>query len=217
MSLAPRNIELSPIRLISNSVGKPVDAELWDAITEKNLADWEAEWIPALHVYLKELNGAGVDRTLWPQSRHWDWRKKAVVIEGLLSNQCMSIVCDGMTQAMMIMDLTKRARINTQATGHLVYIDFLEAAPWNRQELNNKNKLVGYSGCGSILIRAAIEFSKAEGFKGRIGLHSLPQSNAFYANRVGMTDLGKDSSYENLRYFEMTPDQAEAFLKGGVK
>lgn len=215
MNSVARNAESSPIRLISTGTGAVVNAELWDAITEKNLADWEAEWIPALHTYLKELNAAGVDRTLWPQSRHWDWGKKAAAIGGLLSNQSMSIVCNGMTQAMMIMDLSKRARIESQVNNHIVYIDFIEAAPWNRQELNSKRKLVGYAGCGSILIRAAIELSKAEGFKGRIGLHSLPQSNEFYANRIGMTDLGKDSSYENLRYFEMTSEQAEAFLKGG--
>lgn len=217
MTEAARNAGSSPIRLISTITEEPVSAELWDAITEKNLADWEAGWTPALYTYLKELNAAGVDRTLWPQSRHWDWGKKTAAIEGLLSNQSMSIVCNGMTQAMMIMDLSRRARIHTQINSHLVYIHFLETAPWNRQDLNNKNKVVGYSGCGSILLYAAVELSKAEGFKGRIGLHSLPQSNEFYANRIGMTDLGKDSSYENLRYFEMTPETAEAFLKGGLK
>ena len=54
-----------------------------------------------------------------------------------------------------------------------------------------------------------------EGFKGRIGLHSLPQSNNFYANKVGMTDMGQDEEYQNLRYFEMTPEQAEAFIEKG--
>lgn len=30
-----------------------------------------------------------------------------------------------------------------------------------------------------------------------------------------MTDLGQDSDYQNLRYFEMTPKQAEAFIREG--
>jgi hypothetical protein len=69
---------------------------------------------------------------------------------------------------------------------------------------------------GSLLVRAAIELSREEGFKGRIGLHSLPQSNAWYANMCGMTDLGADPGYSHqLRYFEMTPEQAEAFLAKG--
>jgi len=73
-----------------------------------------------------------------------------------------------------------------------------------------------YCGVGSIFIRTAIEVSRLEGFKGRIGLHSLPQSESFYGNKCGMTDLGKDSNYQDLRYFEMTPEQALSFvLKGG--
>lgn len=60
---------------------------------------------------------------------------------------------------------------------------------------------------------AAIAFSEQEGFKGRIGLHSLPQAENFYRDRCGMIDLGPDATYQNLRYFEMTPDQAKAFLE----
>jgi hypothetical protein len=32
-----------------------------------------------------------------------------------------------------------------------------------------------------------------------------------------MTDLGADEEYQDLRYFEMTPEQAEAFIKKGGK
>jgi hypothetical protein len=46
---------------------------------------------------------------------------------------------------------------------------------------------------------------------GRLGL-SLPQADAFY-RKIGMTDLGQDSAYQNLRYFEMTAEQARAFLE----
>jgi len=28
-----------------------------------------------------------------------------------------------------------------------------------------------------------------------------------------MIDLGPDAAYQNLKYFEMTPDQAKAFLE----
>jgi len=192
-----------------------VDAELWDAITEKNLADWEAEWIPELFRFLQALHRQGVERRFWPQSRHWDWRDKMKAIESRLANQSFSIVCQDMTQAMMIADMTKRAQIDSQKNDHLVYVDFLEAAPWNRREMSQKPPRL--SGAGSILILAAIELSKIEGFKGRIGLHSLPQANDFYANKVGMTDLGRDAAYQNLRYFEMTPEQAEAFIEKGQR
>jgi len=59
---------------------------------------------------------------------------------------------------------------------------------------------------------AARADSEDEGFKGRLGLHSLPQADNFY-RKIGMTDLGQDASYQNLRYFEMTSEQARAFFE----
>ena len=64
-----------------------------------------------------------------------------------------------------------------------------------------------------VLIATAVQLSLEEGFRGRIGLHSLPQAETFYATNCGMTDLGKDTKKEGLRYFEMTPAQAAAFLR----
>lgn len=64
------------------------------------------------------------------------------------------------------------------------------------------------------LIAAAIQLSIDEGNNGRIGLHSLPQSDAFYRNVCGMSDLGPDANYSEipLRYFEMDEMQAAAFM-----
>ena len=210
---AGSNYESSPVSLLHTERDEAVDAELWDAITDKNLADWEAEWIPELFKIIQTLHRQGVERQLWPQSRHWNWREKLKAIEAQLANQSFSVVCDGMTQAMMITDQTRRAKIASQKDDHLVYVEFLEAAPWNRKELHGQQPR--YKGSGSILVHAAIALSKMEGFKGRIGLHSLPQSNDFYANSCGMTDLGQDATYQNLRYFEMTPEQANAFDEKG--
>ncbi len=66
---------------------------------------------------------------------------------------------------------------------------------------------------GSTLLAVAIQLSIEEEFSGRIGLHSLPQANAWYANACGMSSLGPDSAKQNLHYFEMTPEQASEFIK----
>lgn len=205
--------DVSPIYL-ADSTGAAVKAELWDAITEKNLADWEAEWVPELFRLLKQLNRDGVERRLWPQSRHWNWRNKLKAIEGLLSRPCFSVVCQNMTQGLMITNTARRARIKAQANQHLVYVEYLESAPWNRKDMRHSAQ-PSYSGIGSILMRTAVEHSRDEEYKGRIGLHSLPQANDFYSNVCGMTDLGADVKYENLRYFEFTLEQAEAFIDRG--
>ncbi|MDE2362149.1 MAG: hypothetical protein KGM42_05675 [Hyphomicrobiales bacterium] len=62
------------------------------------------------------------------------------------------------------------------------------------------------------LLTGAVARSREAGFKGRLGLHSLPQADSFY-RRIGMIDLGLDSAYQNLRYFEMTIEQARAFFE----
>ena len=65
---------------------------------------------------------------------------------------------------------------------------------------------------GHRLVQSAVFLSLECGYLGRVGLHSLPQADRFYL-RCGMTDLGQDSGCESLRYWEMTPDQAENFVK----
>ena len=205
----------SPVYLLNVGRGEQEAAELLDVIAEKQLADWEGEWVPELLRAMQRLKRAGIERRQWPQSRHWDWRKKTAALQqGILAQAGFSIVCDGLTQGMMIVDTTmKRCRIDNQRDKNLVYVKYVENAPWNRKELFNPPR---YRGVGSILIRAAIALSEDLGFRGRLGLHSLPQADGFYADTCNMADIGIDRDYHNLRYFEMTPECAQAFImKGG--
>jgi hypothetical protein len=147
----------------------------------------------------------------WPQSWHWRWDKKVAAMTGMLADQGFSVACDGMTQGLMRVDLTKPARLPAQTGKPLVYVDFLEVAPWNRSDCTTTPK---YRGIGTALLIAAVTLSQQEDFKGRIGLHSLPQADGFYRAQ-GMTDLGPDAQYASqLRYFEFTPEKAVAFLGG---
>ena len=205
---------VSRVRLFDVARGQPAPAQLMDSITERQLADWEGEWMPELFRAMQRLSRAGVERRHWPQSRHWDWRRKVEALQEMLAYPGFSIVCDGLTQGMMIVDtMTKRGRIGGQKGQHLVYVHYIENAPWNRKELFDRPR---YRGVGSILIGAAVALSDGSGFHGRIGLHSLPQANGFYADKCGMTDLGADADYDGLHYFEMTPGQARSFIaKGG--
>ena len=51
-----------------------------------------------------------------------------------------------------------------------------------------------------------------EGFAGRVGLHSLPQSEGFYEGTCRMTRGEIDMKYEGLRWFEFTGSGAKEFL-----
>ena len=46
--------------------GEPEAAELWHAITERQLADWEGEWMPELFKAMHRLRRAGVDMATKP-------------------------------------------------------------------------------------------------------------------------------------------------------
>jgi hypothetical protein len=85
-------------------------------------------------------------------------------------------------------------------------------APWNLRVLSNTPR---FGGIGVRLIEAAVRLSLDEGFHGRVGLHSLPQSEAFYRDTCWMVGLGADASYQDLPYYELTREQADEFLSGG--
>lgn len=207
-------VDSSPIYLLDTATNSPVEATLLHGITEQQLLDWETEWLPEHFRLTQCLRRAGVDRAQWPQHRHWSWRAKTEAIKGLLAHAGFSIICDGVTQGMMIVDTaTRRCRHPAQHGMNLVYVDYLENAPWNRTSvLANKPR---YKGVGSILVAAAISLSHDEEFDGRIGLHSLPQANQFYEHNCRMSNLGIDPDYENLSYFEMTVQQAQEFMQKG--
>lgn len=202
-------VDVSTIYLLDVATGNSVEGELRDAIEQAQLDDWQTKWQPALFAVLQELARKGVPQAQWPQSWHWNWSQKTARVQGMLAFRGFSVVAQGETQGLAQVDLRKSVQEPGEAGKPLVYLDYLEVAPWNRPELGSTPRL---RGVGTALITAAVALSEDEGFKGRIGLHSLPQADDFYRRRCGMTDLGQDAAYQNLRYFEMTAAQARAFL-----
>jgi len=195
-----------PILLLDKQTGKFVAAELVETINDGHLASVEKEWMPILLRRLRELVG---QRQALPENRHWVWRDKVARIQGLLAYRTFAIVCEGRTQGLMQINTAGTCRLSGQVGKPLAYVDYLETAPWNRASIVAQPR---FGLVGTLLIRAAIEVSLEEEFHGRIGLHSLPQSEAFYTQACEMTDLGIDGTCENLKYFEMTPEQAASFL-----
>jgi GNAT superfamily N-acetyltransferase len=202
-------VEVSTIYLIAGDEVEVVEAELRDAIEESQLVDWQTQWQPALIETLRALAQRGVPMAKWPQSWHWDWRQKRTGVAGLLAYPGFSVVAQGVTQGLAQIDLTRSARAHEHAGKPIAYVDYLEVAPWNRADLGKAPRL---RGVGTALLSATVALSDQEGFKGRIGLHSLPQADDFY-RRKGLTDLGPDAQYQGLRYFEMSEDHARAFLE----
>ena len=191
-----------PIYLVDGATGKPCEAELEYGIAESHLKDVETSWQASLNA-LAGQKGAPVQ-----ESRHWDWRAKMESFQGLLGFPSFAIRCLGETQGLMIVTTLESCRIPAQKGKPLVYVEYLEAAPWNRAALAGQQR---YIGVGSSMVGAAIQLSLDEGFDGRIGLHSLPQADKWYQIKCKMIDCGNDPYKQNLRYFEMTATEAAAF------
>jgi hypothetical protein len=185
-----------------------VKAELWDDITDEHLTAWREKWLPHIEECKNRFRNSKVPENKWPQDLHWDWNDKVEIRKGLLAFQRFAITCEGELQSLMLLNTTKTARIDSQKGKHVAYIEYVATAPWNRPDLV---KAPSFRKAGTVMVRTAIQLSQNEGFRGRIGLHSLRQSEAFY-RRCGMTELGPDSDYDQLTYFEMTEAQALAFL-----
>jgi hypothetical protein len=198
--------------LLNRHTGEFEDAQVFTPIGDNNIVDFETLWRPAFQKRLARVRSREELAAANLQDHHWQWGEKARERAGRLDCQSFAIECDGQTQGLMFVKTTAFARESSQKSQHLVYIDLLATAPWNRHGFTDRP---AYKGVGRLLLVAAISLSVAEEFKGRIALHSLPQSESWYRDICGMTDLGIDKAYNyppGLRYFEMTEAQAKAFI-----
>jgi hypothetical protein len=195
----------SQVYLREGRSGELVEASLFDELTAEHLALWEKSWVPAMQDHCQSLH-----RDKRPEDSHWDWRNKSEAWEGYLGYRTFALVCRGELQGMMMINDLVSARLPEQFGKPLIYVEFVATAPWNRPEVQSPPR---YRGAGQVFILTAVEASRDAGFKGRVGLHSLPQAEGFYEQRCGFTRLGRDSSHENLIYFEMTKPQADAFRR----
>jgi hypothetical protein len=151
------------------------------------------------------------ERASVPEHDHWNWDEKSHYLK-FTAYRCLGIRYDDEVQGlMMISTLAVEGRLPIHKGKPVLYVKYIESAPWNLKAYMGAEARFG--GIGISLIRAAIAASLEEEFRGRIALHSLPQSEPFYARF--MEDLGIDLDVEKLRYFEMSEERAVKFMKGG--
>jgi hypothetical protein len=197
------------------------EAELHQRVSVDQL-DWiESNWRPILdrqaqHAKLAaKLSGRtsdpewqGVLNQYGCPDALWDWPNLANPSGLGLSKESFCIESGGEIQCVMLVSLTERCRLKGQTNQHMVYVGYLAIAPWNRIQISQPIQL---QGLGTILLGVAVNMSRDEGWYGRVGLHSLLQSEGFYTKK-GMTSLGADSAKNDLTYYEFTEDAASTFL-----
>lgn len=201
--------------LLDISSRQLVEAEICDQVSDVDIADWKTNWLPYVNKVVERLKLAGVPRHQWPQSHHWDWADKTSQ-PLLLSRSAYAVRCNGSLQGLMrVRSSVGGCRIASQRGKDCIYVDYIETAPWNQVQYSDSPQ---YALVGTVLVAAALHLSIDQGLRGRIGLHSLPQADRWYAEHLGMKDLGLDKNlYEGrLKYFETTPEIAQNILNGVV-
>ncbi|MHB8390258.1 MAG: hypothetical protein ACYDBH_11850 [Acidobacteriaceae bacterium] len=194
--------------LLNRTTSAFESAEVFQELDQKNLDDFNRLWKPMLKNRRDEFPSwtAAADANV--QDSHWDWVGKAEHAARSMQYETFAVECAGQTQGLMLVDVTKFAQLDGQQGRELVYIELLATAPWNRRKLVPTPV---YKGVGRVLVGTAISLSVELGFKGRIGLHSLRQSESWYETEASFIDGGYNP-VQGMQYFEMTEAQAAAFI-----
>jgi len=165
-----------------------IDAEVVLDFPDSRFPDVEATWSA------DRLGLAG-----GAEHRHWDWLRKL----GSPNYRYVAVTLGTSVEGLMAVARTPRP-CRLSAGLQVLYVDFIEVAPWNLPWHPNGMR---FSGTGKSLLAAACRASDADGFSGRVALASLPQAEGFY-RACGMTEGG--TSY-GMVYFEYTEAAAQAF------
>ncbi len=207
--------------IFSPAAGAFREVELHQPLTQIHIDTIARSWDPLLNrqasvaLAKRKLSGSS-DRDSWNSilqslecpDATWDWGSIADPSKMGAAYTSFCVYADGEVQAAMVLNLTMRCRYSSQVNEHMVYIDYLAIAPWNRRAIKSP---IEFQGLGTVMLGIAVQLSKQEGWKGRIGLHSLPQSEGFYAKHR-MELIGIDTKKEDLMYCEFTENGADRFL-----
>lgn len=194
-----------PLRAANGSF---VEAVLHERIDAEYALQVDDDW--KAHFAAEEARAVAEGRALpHLEHGHWAWGEKVKESAHLLSCPTLAIECADQTQGLMLLKTDGHFGMLPSEMGKpLVYIVYLATAPWNLRMLVRQSR---FTGIGLVLLHAAIQMSLDNEFKGRIGLHSLPQAEGFY-ERHGFQCLGVDPEKEGLKYYELSPQAASEFI-----
>jgi hypothetical protein len=182
----------------------PVPASVIRDFSPSRLADVEAAWKQARELAAEALAQKGQGG----EHGHWDWQNKVWATESG-RHRLIAIDCLGAVQGLMAVLTAPRPAVLGNSAEPILYVDYLESAPWNLKGLHARPQCLGV---GTLLIAEAVKLSLESGWCGRVGLHSLPQAEKFYRVHCRMTRIGPDADYYDLAYFEYTEEQAAKWL-----
>jgi len=188
---------------LTNELGGAFEYEInhgWD-IVSANSCDrrWGAFNIRLLHYLEKqEYSDEELDAalsTLQSEHLHWDWFKKAACYTAV-GYEWFFMFADGKPQGACLIYHPKDSIIDSK---DIFYIEFVEVAPWNRDNPMAKRE---FRGVGSLIIKCVLAFAVGTlQLEPGFSLHSLPQATGYY-EKIGMKSY-PERDKDVLTYFEM--------------
>jgi hypothetical protein len=200
----------SSILLLDNVSEDLVEAVLYDRILPDAAKAAEDSWKGFIDVVRNRARDLSLPSPEEMDQEGWLWHKKVDLTHRLLPFPTLAIECAGEIQGMMLLRTDGySSRLPSSEGKPIVYIELLSTAPWNLSGYTDSPK---YSGVGKVLVNAAVQVSMEYGFKGRVGLNSLPRSESFY-ERLNFEFLERDADKQNLKYYELSAERASEFLE----
>jgi len=148
------------VEIIDNRTGGPVEAELFDEVTVEHFLETQQEWRPVVLKAARQLAMQGA-RELIPQHFHWDWTAKAPELS-VLANTFYGISYENKLQGLMKLETVGefcRCRLPEQEGKPLVYVDYVEVAPWNLKQLMlGLGEKPRFNAIGSRLVRTSSKY-----------------------------------------------------------
>ena len=165
-------------------------------------------FVPGLICQMSQVHLVQIE-TIWQRmlretqqpDMDWSWAYKLRLAARESRYEAYVIEIDKLAHGVMLLEMQwHRSQLDSQGIERspLVYIEYLASAPWNRRVIENPPYFVGI---GRALLLVARQRSVELGYGGRVGLHSISESEAFY-HRQGMPEYGADPDKDGLVYFE---------------
>jgi len=188
---------------------------LWADLGVPDIIAAQRQWDPKKLDITEELVRLSLVKGSVVEHFHWDWVRKVLYYQDPKHGHdvtTLGIQVADQWQGLSMAEPTPGLSRLGQAGQPIVYIHYLESAPWNLTvpEIGQEPE---YSGIGTTLVVTCARLSFAKGYGGRVGLHSLPRALSFY-QRLGFQNLGPeaDGRLKDLCYLELSEEAAGCLI-----
>jgi hypothetical protein len=143
-----------PVELVDGTTRQPVPASLLVGVDGLAMVRAERLWAPLrLDAIERDLLAGGLG--VLPEHAHWNWAVKALD-HGIQHVHC-AVELGGRIEGLATFIISgKTARLPAVVGRPLVYVDYVESAPWNNADFTTTPR---FRGVGLRLIQAAVQYS----------------------------------------------------------